>query len=270
MTADVRELLLHRELLRNFVVRDLRGRYKGSALGILWSLASPLLMVVVYTVAFSVVLRIGSPEGGADHGGYAVSLMAAFLPWTFLATSVQFGATSLLGNAGLISKVYFPREVLPLSMTTANAVNMGLAFSFLVPFAAWTRGLDAGALFALVPVTAGLYLFVVGLVLLASVLTVYFRDLEFLLSIGLTAWFFLTPVVYPATFFDNAGVPDLVGDVLRFNPAFPFVEAYRDIFYDVTAPSVGRILACLVVGTVTLLASYALFNRLKRNIAEEL
>ncbi len=268
MTADVRELVLHRELLRNFLVRDLRGRYKGSALGILWSLASPLLMVVVYTVAFSVVLRIGG--AGTDYTGYAVSLMAAFLPWTFLATSVQFGATALLANAGLIAKVYFPREVLPLSLTTANLVNMGLAFAFLVPFAAWTVGLDGWALLTAVPVTVGLYLFVVGLVLLASVLTVYFRDLEFLLSIGLTAWFFLTPVVYEATFYDREGVPALVGEVLRLNPAFPFVEAYRDIFFRVEVPSAGRIAACLAIGAVTCVGSYALFNRLKRNIAEEL
>jgi ABC-2 type transport system permease protein len=223
-------------------------------------------MVAVYTVAFSVVLRIGS--GDRDHTGYAVSLMAAFLPWTFLSTSVQFGATSLLANAGLISKVYFPREVLPLSLTSANLVNMGLAFAFLVPFAAWTVGLDALALLAAIPVTVGLYLFVVGLVLLASILTVFFRDLEFLLTIGLTAWFFLTPVVYEASFYGNA--PDWVGDVLRFNPAYPFVEAYRDIFYRVEPPSLVRVVACLAVGAVTCLASYALFNRLKRNIAEEL
>ena len=265
MTADVRELVLHRELLRNFVVRDLRGRYKGSALGILWSLASPVLMLVVYSVAFSVILRVG-----ATDGDYAISLMAAFLPWTFLATSVQFGATALLANAALISKVYFPREVLPLSLTTANLVNMGLALLFFVPFALVTRGADPWALLAAVPVTAAFFLFVVGLVLLASVLTVYFRDLEFLLSIGLTAWFFLTPVVYSEEFYANDAVPDLAGQVLRFNPALPFIEAYRDVFYRVETPSATRIGACLVIGTVTFLGSYAVFNRLKRNIAEEL
>jgi len=265
VTADVRELVLHRELLRSFVLRDLRGRYKGSALGIVWSLASPILMLVVYTIAFSVILRIE-----AEGGDYAISLMAAFLPWTFLATSVQFGATALLANAGLISKVYFPREVLPLSLTTANLVNMALALAFFVPFAILTRGADPLALAAAVPVTLAFYLFVAGLVLLASVLTVYFRDLEFLLTIGLTAWFFLTPVVYDVTFYDRPEVPDLAGDVLRFNPALPFVEAYRDVLYRVEAPSPTRILACLGIGVVTFVASYALFNRLKRNIAEEL
>jgi ABC-2 type transport system permease protein len=260
VTGDLAELYGHRELFRNFLVRDVRGRYKGSALGVVWSLLNPLLMMGVYTLAFSVVMRVEVPGGN-----YPVFFLAGFLPWTFLATSIQLGSTTLLANGSLIQKVYFPREVLPLSMTGANLVNMLLALLFLLPFAIVSQGADVAALLALVPVTAALILLVAAGAMLAAVLTVYFRDLEFLLGVGLTAWFFLTPVVY-----DYSLIPERLRWIFSLNPMVPFVEAYRDALYRLDVPSATRIGVCTLIGVAAFAVAYAIFNRLERNVAEEL
>ena len=117
--GSLRELLGARELLRTFVARDLQVRYKGSALGILWSLLNPALMMGVYTAVFSSIMR-------NDIVDFPVFFMAGYLPWTFFATALQIGSFALLANSSLLQKVYFPREVLPISMTLANLANLGL------------------------------------------------------------------------------------------------------------------------------------------------
>ena len=123
---NLRELLGARELLRTFVARDLQVRYKGSALGILWSLLNPALMMAVYTVVFSSIMTNNIPD-------FAVFFMSGFLPWTFFATALQGGSFALLANTSLLQKVYFPREVLPISMTLANLANLGFAFLAFLP-----------------------------------------------------------------------------------------------------------------------------------------
>src|SRR4051794_10151557 len=183
MVSALSELYDYRALLRNFLVRDLNSRYKGSVLGVVWSLLNPLLMMAVYTIVFSKVLRFS-----VSGESYPVFFLAGYLPWTFFASTLQMGATTLVGNAGLIQKVYFPREVLPLSMTVANLVNLGIGIALLVPYAAWEVGVDVVALLGLIPVTLGLLGFAAGFALLFAALMVYFRDVEFLLGIFLTAW----------------------------------------------------------------------------------
>ena len=158
VVEDLRTLAAHHELFRSFLSRDLKSRYKGSILGVLWSLATPLLMMAVYTVAFSQVMRAHPPH----NGSYAVFFMSAYLPWTFFAMSLQMGSMALLSHTGLIQKVFFPREVLPLSSTTANLVNLGLALAVFLPFAFLLDGVSVTGLLVLVPVTIGLYLLAVG------------------------------------------------------------------------------------------------------------
>src|SRR5262249_54412356 len=162
-------------------------------------LLNPVFMMLVYTVVFSVVVRAGSK--GINN--YPVWFLAGFLPWTFFATALQTGAMALLAHASLLQKVYFPRAVLPISMTLANLVNFGMAFAVYLPFAIWVNGFSALGLVALVGVTAALFLMAAGLAMLLSAMMVYFRDVEFLLGLLLTAWFFMTPIVFPLS-----AVPD--------------------------------------------------------------
>src|SRR5258705_1204799 len=144
--GSLRELLGARELLRTFVARDLQVRYKGSALGILWSLLNPALMMGVYTAVFSSIMRNHITD-------FPVFFMAGFLPWTFFATALQIGSFSLLSNSSLLQKVYFPREVLPISITLANLANLGLAFVAFFPLGLYLRGFTVPGLLGVLPIT---------------------------------------------------------------------------------------------------------------------
>jgi lipopolysaccharide transport system permease protein len=262
--AAARELVAARGLVRSFLARDLAVRYKGSALGLVWSLLNPLLMMAVYTVVFSHIVRVQLP-----HGNYPVFLLAGYLPWTFLAVSLQIGSTTLVANGGLISKVYFPREALPLSMTLANLVNLVIAIALLLVYAAYALSLGAVGLISLIPLTAFLLAFTLGLTLLASIGMVYFRDVEFLLGVGLQVWFFLTPIIYTMT-----SVREQVHGPLRLvfelNPARPFVQGFQAAIYDREAPSAAIFATCAALGLVSLALGATVFARLSGRIAEEL
>jgi lipopolysaccharide transport system permease protein len=261
MIASIGELYGSRDLLRSFLVRDLQVRYKASALGVLWSLLNPVFMMLVYTMVFSVVL----PQNAEGINNYPVWFLAGFLPWTFFATALQTGSIALLSNASLLQKVYFPRAVLPLSMTAANLVNFLIGFLVYLPFAIYVNGFSPLGMVALVWVTLALFLLATGLSMVLSALTVYFRDIEFLLGLLLTAWFFLTPVVYQ---YDK--VPPHLQEWLRLNPVLPFVNAFRDVLVYDRAPSAERLGACGVIGVVTFVVCWAFFERIKGRVVEEL
>jgi lipopolysaccharide transport system permease protein len=256
--GSLRELLGARELLRTFVARDLQVRYKGSALGILWSLLNPALMMGVYTAVFSSIMKNHIVD-------FPVFFMAGFLPWTFFSTALQIGSFSLLANSSLLQKVYFPREVLPISITLANLANLGLAFVAFFPLGLYLRGFTLSGLLGVLPITLFLLMFTIGMVMLFSALTVFFRDIEFLLGVVLQAWFFLTPIVY-----SFSSVPERFVRFFRLNPMLPFVNAYRDALYYGRFPPLFRIVECGLIGSVTLVACYWAFNRLKANVVEEL
>jgi ABC-type polysaccharide/polyol phosphate export permease len=262
--AAARELVAARGLVRSFLARDLAVRYKGSALGIVWSLLNPLLMMAVYTVVFSHVVRVVLP-----HGNYPVFLMAGYLPWTFLTFSLQIGSATLVANGALISKVYFPREALPLSMTLANLVNLVIAVALLLVYAAYAVGVGAPGLLSLIPLTVLLLAFVLGLTLLASIGMVYFRDVEFLLGVGLQVWFFLTPIIYTmASVREKLHGPLL--QVFELNPARPFIQGFQSAIYDRHAPPLSTFVACVLLAAGSLTLGSVVFARLSGRIAEEL
>jgi lipopolysaccharide transport system permease protein len=255
------ELWQARNLLRNLIVRDLNSRYKGSVLGIAWSLLNPLLLMAVYTVVFSTVMRVRL----TTDVSYPVFFLAGFLPWTFFGMAVQLGATTLLQNAGLIQKIYFPRAVLPISMSVAALVNMLIGLALFVPVNMFIQHPPIVGLIALVPIIAALFVFGTSLAMLFSVLTVYFRDTEFLLGNALTAWFFLSPIVY-----DLDTPPQEHRWLFELNPVTPFIEAFRDVLIDAHVPSAGRFATCVAIAVVTFVFCSWIFRRLTARIAEEL
>src|SRR5919108_540289 len=178
------------ELLANLVRKDLKVKYKNSALGFVWSLANPLLYLAVFTLVFNVFLR-----GGVDN--FAVLFMAGFLVWNFFNLSTMSATGAVVGNANLVRKVRFPRIVLPLSSVGFAGVHfllqMLVFLVFLVPFYPQAFGPQ---LWLVVPALAVAVVFTVAMSLLASALNVRYRDVEHLLEIALLAWFWLTPIVY--------------------------------------------------------------------------
>ena len=181
--------------------RDLKARYRGSALGVGWSLLNPLIYMVVYTVVFSKFMRFRIPD--PHHPGqafpYAVYLLSGLLAWNFFGNSVAGSVNSVLGNAALVKKVAFPWVLLTLSSVIAAFVNYLISLALLVPLLLYFK-IVIGPSLVLVPLVAAItFTLALGLSLFIAAGNVYFRDIEYLVGIGLTVWFFLTPVIYPYT-----------------------------------------------------------------------
>lgn len=224
------ELWRYRPMVRNLVIRDLKVRYKNSVLGFFWSLASPLLMMLVFWVVFG--LWMGQP-GKAFH----VFVLVAILPWNWFSAAVAGGIDSIVGNAALINKVYFPREVLPISIVLSELVNFALALPVLLAIT-WASGIapTPHALW-LAPIVAIQGVFTLGIVLLLATANVYYRDTAIIMNVVLTAWFFLTPVVYPMGNLDamhvSIGGTDVSAMRLAYilNPMASLISSYRVALY---------------------------------------
>jgi ABC-2 type transport system permease protein len=254
---QLKDIYLYREMLRNLVSKELRARYKGSVLGFFWTFANPLLMLVVYSVVFSFIMRI-------QVENYAMFLFVALLPWNYLAQSTLQSAGSLVQNHGLIKKIYFPRAVLPMSIVLANLTNYSLGLFVLIPALLFFRIELTPALLAFPAVVALQTLLVVSVALLVAVATVYFRDLEHITTILMTVWFFLTPVLYPADL-----VPEHFRSIYMLNPVAILVDAYRSIFLYGRWPDWHALALLTPVLLALLLISFAVFERLQRAVAEE-
>ena len=254
----LKEIYDYREMIITSVHRDLRGRYKGSFLGFLWTFINPLFQLLVYTMVFSVVLR-------SDIDKYYLFLFVALIPWIFLATSVNGGSSCVYGQAGMVTKIYFPRQVLPISFVTTCFVNMLLCFVVVLLVCGFSIGLNVRVLPFLIPIMLIEYFLALGIALLVSSVTVFFRDLEHILSIVVMAWQFLTPIMYPITM-----VPDQLMPIFNLNPMTPVVAAYRSILYYKTAPDLRAMVSSILWSLFFLLVGWFVFERLQRRFAEVL
>lgn len=266
-----------RELLQNLTNREVRGKYRRTALGQLWSLANPIAAILIYTFIFSFLFRlpaqVGDPSG---LNNYALWLVCGLLPWLFLNRVLTIGVDSLVANAGLIQKVYFPRIVLPLSLANATlftwllemgvlVVALSLLGSFVLPW------LPLLAAFMVV-----FALFSVGVAMLLSIANVYFRDLSYLLTIVLQFWFYLTPILYPvdmvATQSDRlgglAGTSVTLLNLYQLNPVEGFIEIFRNLLYDNAMPELSRILIALAWAVGAFGAGVWLYSKKERQMAE--
>jgi len=255
----LKELYDYRQMIYGLVKKELRGRYKGSVLGFLWTFINPLLQLLVYTMVFSVIMRNGIEK-------YYIFLFVGLVPWIFFSTSITGGSSSIIHSKDLIKKIYFPREVLPISTVTSNFVNMLLTFLVVFAVLLVTRfGFNFVAILYLPIIMIVEYLLALGFALLASVLTVYFRDLEYILGIITMAWIYLTPVMYSVE-----NVPDRLKPILNINPMTPIITAYRDVLYYKQVPHLSTLLSALLVGIVFCVLGYIIFRLLQKRMAEEL
>jgi len=256
------EIWAYRDLLINLVKRDLAVRYKRSVLGFAWSFLNPLLMMLVFAIVFQVVKPLSVRS-------YPLFVLAGLLPWNFLAGSLSGAARSITSNAQLIDKVYFPREILPLAVVLANLVNLLLSLAVFLPLAL-LLGARFGPWTLALPVVIGVQLVLVtGLALLLAALNVFYRDTELVLDVGLTAWFFLTPIFYELELLPN----QFLGiDVWRFvytlNPMAALVTDYRYILL-YQYPVIRHTLVPAVLGLVLLGVGWYLFRRVAPGFSEE-
>lgn len=273
----IKEVLGARELLSNLVLREIRGQYKRTIFGRLWSLISPLASMLVYTFVFSFVFRVQPAKG--DPSGldvYAVWLLCGLLPWSFFASSLSVGMGSLVQNAGLITKVYFPRFVLPASAVFSIAYNWGFEMIILVLAIVVVGGFVWPWLPLVILMMLVLAVFATGLALLLSIANVYFRDTQYLLGIILQIWMYLTPIVYPASLIADQsvkiggllGTPITILDIYELNPMLHYVSVFRSLLYDNTWPMLPDVIACIVWALLALVVGGWVFARKERRLAE--
>lgn len=263
------------ELLAYLTLRELRGKFKRSTLGWLWSIINPAAMIAVYSIVFGVFLKLDPPKGRPDGlQVYALYLMCALLPWTFVSNALGGAVGCIVANEGLVKKVYFQRWVLPASTVGAWFASFGVEMVVLavillvagnmvlpwVPLVVVLMGLQAG--------------FLLGLGLMLSAANAYFRDIQHFLAIFMNIWFYLTPILYQPELIPEVaevqGIEVRLRSMLALNPMSIFVRAYRDMLYHLRMPTLATWAVLVVITAVSLLLGAAVFRKLEPNLAEEI
>ena len=272
VTGRIRDLLQYRELLVNLVRKELRVKYKNSVLGFFWSMLNPALYLVIFWIVFTKFL-------GASIPNFPIYLLSGLLAWNLWSGSLGGSVGSLIGNANLVTKVYFPREILPLATIGANLMNFFFQFVVLLGALVVFRYHVGAEALVLVPAALAVELvMLVGATLCVAVLNVYFRDVQHLLELVLLAWFWMTPIVYQPAII-QAKQPWLFR-IYLLNPMTAVVLAFqRGIYGQVDGVSIGgaslgwyvQRLGFVALGAVILVAiGWSIFRRLESRLAEEL
>lgn len=236
----------YRHLLRNLVVKDLKLKYRGSVVGFLWSLANPLLMTVIYTIAFKTIMKVGGQ-------GFVFYLMLGLLSWTFFAGSAAMSTGAIADNGGLVKSVWFPRAILPTATVLFNLAQYLLTVMVFLPILLLWFRVPLAAPMLLFPVVVALQtVFTIGVALILATSAAFFRDVRHLVEIALTVLFWTTPIIYDLSSVQTT----MVRQVLRFTPLTPFISAYHEIFYYrrwpdavLSATAVAYAAIALIVGT---------------------
>ena len=253
-----KNLYEYRELLKTNVKKDIRGKYKGSFLGVLWSFLNPLLMVVVYAIVFPYIMKVKTDN-------YLQYLICGVIPWNFFTTVMGLGMGSIKNNAGIIKKVYFPREILPISAALSGLVNFFISCIIVILFCLF-GGLGISWHIILVPIIAIMqFLITAGLVLGLSAINVYIQDTEYIVQFFINMLFYAAPILYPAEVF-----PKAVRWILDINPFTHVVNAYRDLFMYHNIPNLGSCLYILIVALICFYIGLRIFRKLEKGFAEEI
>lgn len=258
MISVFKNLYNYRELLKTSVKKEIRGKYKNSFLGVIWSFLNPLLQIAVYAIIFQMILK--SPKQN-----YAVFLCCALIPWTFFSTAISRSAFCCIENGNVLKKVYFPREIIPISVVTSEAVNFLISTIITLAFVI-ISGIGISKYILLYPIILMVqYIFLIGISFIVTSICVYLRDLQHFIGIFLQLLFYATPIVYSIE-----SIPDNFKWILKLNPMTYIIDACRDIFYYKTMPDIQPILLLIVVSVVICIIGYMIFNKLQKGFAEQL
>jgi ABC-type polysaccharide/polyol phosphate export permease len=258
MMIIFQELLSYRVLVQTLVVRDLKVRYRGSALGLLWTLLNPLLHMTIYALVFSVYIRTQT-----EH--YAAFLLCGLLPWIWFSSALLVGTTAIIEGGSLLKKVFFPPQVLPTVTVISTFVNFLLSLPLLFGLLLFFGVTFGWALLALPLIMAAQFALTLGLTLIVSAVSVRYRDIPPILGHVMTFWFFLTPIIYPLT-----SVPEQLRTLLAMNPITPFFVAYQEalLYNRLISWETFGLMVC--VGAIALLVGVVVFERLRWSLVEEI
>lgn len=253
-----KNLYNYRELLKTNVKKEIRGKYKNSFLGVLWSFLNPLLQIAVYALVFPLILR-------NTQENYVIFLCCGLIPWTFFATAITRSASTMVENGNILKKVYFPREILPISVVTSEAVNFLISTIIILAFVLGSgMGITKYILFYPLIFLAQ-YLLLLAISFIVSSVCVYIRDLQHFIGIFLQLLFYGTPIVYAAD-----TIPEAFAWILKLNPMTYIINGYRDVFYNQTIPDIKSIVILIAFLIVVIVIGYLIFNKLQKGFAEEL
>jgi len=268
MTDRLRDLYSYRELIYNLVVRELKARYKNSALGFVWSLLNPLAMMIVFTIVFGLLL----PNSQIEK--YPIFLLCGLIPWNFFSASVTGSVGGIVNNGNLVKKVYFPREALPIAGVLANLVNFLLAFVVLFAVLIIFRANFSSWLWMLPAVILVQTIFTLGIAFFLSTINVFYRDTIMVIDVVMLAWFFLTPIFYtielvPATLEIGGMVLDLRRLVYILNPMASIINMYRDLLYWGYRTDMDFFLRTAATSVAVLVFGYWFFTKYSGRFGEE-
>jgi len=249
-----RDLMLFRHAIYNLVLNNLRSRYRKSYLGFAWSLLNPLVTMVVMAVIFSAVLKM-------ELRSFGFYLFSGLLPWIFISNSLSAGCNSMVQAEGFLRKVNVSKIVFPVASVATEGVNFAFSMISLLILAFFMKASFGISLVALPLAMIVLFLFTAGLVLVVSVLNVYFRDLPYVLQVGLTLWFYTVPILYPL-----ALMPPPLKRLLLLNPLYYFVKLFQSLIYDGVFPPWRIWLLCVVLGGATCAIGLFLLKSKERDL----
>lgn len=253
-----KDLYQYRELLKTNIKKEIRGKYKGSFLGVLWSFVNPLLMVLVYAIVFPYIMRF-------QEDNYLIFLIVAIIPWTFFTTVIAQGSITVRTNANIIKKVYFPREILPISVVLSGLVNFFISciiiFAFLIG-----SGIGLSLHLLLLPVIALIqFMLSLGLVFIISAVNIYIKDVEYIVNFIISLLFYATPILYNINMFEGSAL----ANVLVLNPLTHIINAYRNIMYYKAMPDFKALSIVAIISFLVMVIGYKVFKKLEKGFAEE-
>jgi ABC-type polysaccharide/polyol phosphate export permease len=259
------DLFRYRDLFLNLFRRELRVKYRGSTLGIAWTLINPVVLMLAYWLVFSVIVRAVSIE----H--YPLFLLTGLLVWLFFQSAIQMACSSLLGHASLVKQVRLPRQLLPFSVVATNFVTMVVMLAVIVPLNLWLTPATRTTFWAAIPLFFPLTALVTGFAIVVAAATVMFRDVEHLVSTVLLPWFLLTPIFYPFSQMPGIQSHPHIADLVYYgNPVAPFVEAIRDPLFFGRMPHATDVLYAFGVGLAMLAFAAFFFRRVDDQLAAQL
>lgn len=258
LASNLARLIEYRDLLYTLSVHRIKVRYKQTALGISWAILQPLSVMLLFTLVFSFIVKM--PSDGAPYAAFAYT---ALLPWTYFSTALSNGANGLVGNSPLITKVYFPREILPLTYVIAALFDFVIASSVLAALMIHYRvSLTMNVLYA-VPIILVLTVFASAISLLLSAMQVRFRDIGVATPLLLQVWLFATPVAYPLS-----AVPGHLRPFYLLNPMVGIIENFRRVVLYGGAPDLNSLGIAGLTSVVLLAVSYVYFKRVEATMAD--
>lgn len=251
-------LYTYRELLKTSVKKEVRSKYKNSFLGVLWSFLNPLLQIIVYAIIFSLILK-----SKQEH--YAIFLCCGLIPWTFFSTAINKSAFTIIENGNIIKKVFFPREIIPISVVTAETINFLISTIIILGFVIFGgMGISKYIIYYPIIIIAQ-YLVILSISFIISSICVYLRDLQHFIGIILQLLFYAAPIVYSQDI-----IPAEYQWILKYNPMTYIINAYRNIFYYQTSVETKPIIILILGAIIACVISYFIFNKLQKGFAEQL